>query len=95
MAGREPFTDRLSASEDPSCSPPNAFGGETQGPVFRPTSGTRFSSSQGETERVFPRRGPQVILWRETEKVFRRRDSAIPPSVDTALVPGFRGVAQH
>jgi len=38
---------RIPASQDPSCSPPNAFGGETQGPGFRPTPGTRSSPSQG------------------------------------------------
>jgi len=52
MAGHETFTDTLFASEDPSCSPPKAFGGEMQGPVFSSTSGTRSSPSQGETERV-------------------------------------------
>jgi len=30
---------RLPASQDPSCSPPKAFGGETQGPKFRQPSG--------------------------------------------------------
>jgi len=36
--------------EDPSCSP--LWRGETQGPVVRPTSGTRSSPPEGETERV-------------------------------------------
>jgi len=47
MAGRDPFTETFFASEDPSCSPPNAFGGETQGIGVRSTSGTRSSFSQG------------------------------------------------
>jgi len=59
MAGRDPFTDPFFAPEDPSCSPPNAFGGETQGPVFR----------QPPEPGPLPRRGPSVILWRETERV--------------------------
>jgi len=38
---------RFPASEDPSCSPPKAFGGEQEGSGFAQPPGTRSSPSQG------------------------------------------------
>jgi len=73
--GRNRWGNRsIPASEDPSCSP--LWRGETQGLGVRLTSGTRSSPSQGAAGRPLdrdreslPRRGPQVILRRETERI--------------------------
>jgi len=81
---------RLPASQDPSWSPPNAFGGETQGLVFRLTCGTKSSPSQGETERVFAARG------RRSSSGERRRRSSNAKSVSVREECVYEGVvARH
>jgi len=78
MAGRDPFTDTFFAPEDPSCSPPKAFGGETQGPGFANLR-NQVLSLIGRDREGLACRGPSVILGRKTERGILWREGLATP----------------